>query len=246
MDERTRELLQQPFDSALVKTRRGPNGKSLSYVEVSSYIVKLNEAFAHAWSFEIVGRERIGDEIIVEARLTAGGIIKTGVGGSSISRRRDGGEPVSVADDIKAASSDALKRCCRLLGLGAELYSDDRAQTDDHRGHYDRQGQRQRLDNASNDNNNGEDKGRVTVKQLSTLQRLVAETGSDWGSFREATRRQYGVNPEYADRKLGSKLIGDLIEEVRGSRSNGSGKNGGGANGGGGNGRYPSDPRTSW
>ena len=226
MDERTRDLLQKPFDASLVKKRRGPGGRNLSYVEVSHYIARLNEAFAHAWSFEIVGRERIGDEVIVEARLTASGITKTGIGGASINRRRESGEPVSVADDIKAASSDALKRCCRLLGLGAELYSDDPVDLEK------RREPRDRHDNTSNDNNGAE--GRVTVAQLGKLQELVAETGSDWRSFRESVRRRLGSNPEYLDRRAASELIGELIEQVRRSRGNG------------GDGRSYPDDRRSW
>ena len=55
------------------------------------------------------------------AKLTADGIIKMAFGGSSITRDR-GNKPVSIADDLKSAGSDALKKAASLLGVGLELY----------------------------------------------------------------------------------------------------------------------------
>ena len=37
-------------------------------------------------------------------------------------RQVTGKKPFSIADDLKSASSDALKKACSLLGIGGHLY----------------------------------------------------------------------------------------------------------------------------
>jgi hypothetical protein len=98
---------------------------------------RLNVVFGFNWDFEIVDKQILDDEVIVEARLTVRTpgkqtIVKTQFGGAEIKRHTSGatsGRPVSIADDYKAAASDALKKCASLLGIGLDLYGRDR--TDD-------------------------------------------------------------------------------------------------------------------
>jgi hypothetical protein len=55
--------------------------------------------------------------------------VKTQFGGADIKRHASGaksGRPLSIADDYKAAASDALKKCASLLGIGLDLYGRDR------------------------------------------------------------------------------------------------------------------------
>ena len=241
MDNEIKTKLEAPFDPSVIKKRRGPNGSTLSYVAVGEYIRRLNQVFGPAWSFEIVAKQLVEDQIVVEGRLTINDNVKSGIGGTTATRRREDGRFVSLADDYKSAASDSLKRCCRLLGIGVELYADDHVEVEN------RQSVRPQNQHSDgrNANSNGENEGRVTVAQMNKLQELVAETGMDWRSYRDSVRRQHDVNIEYADRGLASKLIGDLIEHVR-KRGNGGGGNGHGGNGSGGNGRYPSDQGRQW
>ena len=82
----------------------------------------------------VVDKQMLEDEVIVEAKLTVrtpGGqtIVKTQFGGADIKRHASGarsGRPLSIADDYKAAASDALKKCASLLGIGLDLYGRDR------------------------------------------------------------------------------------------------------------------------
>src|SRR5829696_5198965 len=82
----------------------------------------------------VVDKQILEDEVIVEAKLTVrtpGGqtIVKTQFGGADIKRHASGpksGRPLSIADDYKAAASDALKKCASLLGIGLDLYGRDR------------------------------------------------------------------------------------------------------------------------
>lgn len=115
-----KELLRQPFSPDLVKQREGQNGKMLSYVETHTVIARLNEG-CDAWSFEVVQHHVYKTEVVVIAKLLADGLIKMAFGGAAITIDRNG-KAVSLADDLKAAASDALKKCASLLGVGLELY----------------------------------------------------------------------------------------------------------------------------
>ena len=128
MPEIDRAALEQPFDPKLVKTRRGGHGRQLKYVEGKHYVSRLNEAFGGEWTFDIVEHEVVGEEVLVRGRLTAAGVSKCEFGGSAITRRKESGEPISIADDAKAAATDCLKRCARLFGVGLDLYDDRPAQ----------------------------------------------------------------------------------------------------------------------
>lgn len=114
------EVLRRPFAPEQVKQRQGQGGKTLSYVETHTVIARLNEGL-DAWSFEIVRHEVLDDEVVVVGKLTADGIIKMSFGGSPLTRDRDG-RCVSIADDLKSAGSDALKKAASLLGVALELY----------------------------------------------------------------------------------------------------------------------------
>lgn len=63
-----------------------------------------------AWSWEIIGEERIGDTVYVRSRMTLKGVSRENVG--------EGGDP-------KSACSDSLKRCAMLFGIGRYLYDSE-------------------------------------------------------------------------------------------------------------------------
>ncbi|MEO8286775.1 MAG: Rad52/Rad22 family DNA repair protein [Chloroflexota bacterium] len=117
-----------------IKTRQGRGGMQFSYVEHGYVTERLNLVFGFNWDFEVTDKQILDDEVIVEARLTVrtpGGqtIVKTQFGGADIKRHNSGaknGKPLSIADDYKAAASDALKKCASLLGIGLDLYGRDR------------------------------------------------------------------------------------------------------------------------
>ncbi|MBI2393708.1 MAG: hypothetical protein HYV09_29310 [Deltaproteobacteria bacterium] len=115
-----KDILCRPFAPEQIKTRPGQHGKTLSYVETHAVIARLNDG-CDAWGFEIVKHEVMADEVIVVGKLTADGIVKMAFGGSNVTKDASGKE-VSLADDLKAAASDCLKKAASLLGVGLELY----------------------------------------------------------------------------------------------------------------------------
>ncbi|MSS72986.1 MAG: hypothetical protein EXS64_16060 [Candidatus Latescibacteria bacterium] len=118
------DVLTRPFDPAQIRQREGRGGKMLDYLETHSVITRLNEAFAGAWSFEVLSHEVTETETIVHGKLSAGGQVKTAFGGSDIARHRETQKPVSIADDLKSAASDALKKAATLFGIGLQLYAE--------------------------------------------------------------------------------------------------------------------------
>lgn len=115
-----KDVLCRPFPPELIRQRQGQGGKTLSYVETHAVIARLNEG-CDAWSFEVVEHQVLDEEVIVVGKLNADGVVKMAFGGSSITRDRDG-RPLSIADDLKSAASDAIKKSASLLGVGLELY----------------------------------------------------------------------------------------------------------------------------
>src|SRR6185503_10958345 len=103
--------------------RRGPYGP-LDYIEGHSVIARLNQALEGAWSFEITHHEVREDEVLVLGKLTAEGITKMNFGVSQVTREKGSGALVSLGDDLKAAATDALKKCATFLGVGLHLYAD--------------------------------------------------------------------------------------------------------------------------
>jgi hypothetical protein len=53
------------------------------------------------------------DEVMVLGRLTAETVTKMAFGASQVTREKGSGQPVSLGDDLKAASTDAVRRAAR-------------------------------------------------------------------------------------------------------------------------------------
>jgi hypothetical protein len=118
-----RHLLEHPFDPAQIRQRKGRNGV-LDYVEGHTVIARLNAALDGAWSFEVVAHEVRDDEVLVLGKLTAAGIVKMQFGASQVTRDRQTKALLSLGDDLKAAATDALKKCATFLGVGLHLYAE--------------------------------------------------------------------------------------------------------------------------
>ena len=118
-----RELLEKPFTPAQIRQRKGRNGM-LDYVEGHTVIQRLNDALEGEWSFEIMHHEVREEEVLVVGKLSAGLVVKMAFGGSQVTRERESGGLVSLGDDLKAAATDALKKCATFLGVGLHLHAD--------------------------------------------------------------------------------------------------------------------------
>ena len=196
--EKVREVLDRPFAPELVKTRPGSFGQTLSYVEATNYIHRLNEAFGVAWSFQIIQHEVLDHEVLVVGKLTTLGHVRMAFGGSQITRAKDTGEPVSIADDLKAAATDAFKKACSFLGIGLHLYAaDDPAKNPPPKF-------------SGNGNGNGKGNGRLTSRQLDAILSIGRDKGLDREQVRQMALDRFGKNVEFIGKQEASAFITEL------------------------------------
>lgn len=110
-----------------VYKRKGRGGQMFDYV-TGSYITKvLNFVFGWNWDFEVTSHGKEGDMIWVLGRLTvkdnAGHTItKTQFGRAEIKYKKDTKQMLDFGNDLKAATTDALKKCASLLGIASDIY----------------------------------------------------------------------------------------------------------------------------
>jgi hypothetical protein len=131
-------VLEAKLNPSLIKERKQGN-TTLSYIGGHTVIRLLNKAFKYQWSFEIVSEEIVPSQPKVNkykpndppeaqppvakvlGRLTVPGY---GVKEQYGSKVLIGGATEQEAA-FKSASTDALKKCATLFGIGLELYGDD-------------------------------------------------------------------------------------------------------------------------
>jgi len=207
-----RELLENPFPKEQIKQRIGTYGTVLDYVEGHTVIQRLNEAFDAKWSFEILRCKILEkeDEVVVLGRLSAEGVVKCQFGSSRITRAKDSGEIISLADDLKAAATDSLKKCATMLGVGLHLYNGDKSLHDceerkPHNHHT------ETPFNKTRGNSSGNGQGRITNKQLNYLVNLARSLGLDSKGLDEESVKIFGVKMAYLTVKDASAFI-DMLK----------------------------------
>ncbi len=119
-------FISQKTPTQFIKTRPGPGGLPLSYVEVGYVISMLNQVFGYDWDFRILDQQIGKKQVWVRGELTVRvkehSVIKGQYGGADIKFSKTTNQPVSIADDLKAAASDSLKKCASMLGIAGDVY----------------------------------------------------------------------------------------------------------------------------
>lgn len=132
---KTKQIILEKTPEQYIKKRQGRGGTILNYVETGYVIKKLNEAFNYMWSFEVIEQVIGQTQVYVKGKLTAHlspevNITKVQYGGKDIARWKDG-KPIDIGDDLKAASSDALKKCASLFGIAEDVFWPNGKEYDD-------------------------------------------------------------------------------------------------------------------
>jgi hypothetical protein len=206
-----RTVLEQPFDRSVIKTRRVGSSRTIVYVEGAEYIRRLNDAFDGQWSFEVVDHQIRENEVIVLGKLTAGGATKTAFGGSPITVARESGEVICLADDLKAAATDCLKKASSLLGVGLHLYSEN--------GTAPAEPSSDASSHAAPAGGNGGDSGSnggngATPKQLGAIYSIGRKLGLDSDDIQRRSTQTFGCVAEALSKKEASTLIGQMKDEL--------------------------------
>ncbi len=120
------EALATPF-TVTFRDMRG--GVELEYVTGEQVTTRLNEELGFlAWSFKVLehGIHAEADECWVMAELTVHvgdrTVIRQQFGSQKVKRSRASGTPMDIGFDLKGATTDALKKCASLVGVGLYLH----------------------------------------------------------------------------------------------------------------------------
>src|ERR1035437_4798406 len=110
-----------------IYTRPAKGGGTWDYV-TGVYVKKvLNYVFAWNWDFEVKDKGVEGNLIWVLGRLTVrtksgATIVKEQFGRADLKSKTDGTGYVDYGNDLKAATTDALKKCASELGIASDVY----------------------------------------------------------------------------------------------------------------------------
>lgn len=113
----TWSALAEPFPPEEVKERQGPGGRMLSYVDARAVAQRLDDVLSPmGWDFtwDLASGDVVKGHLVIRV-------------GDLELVREDAGYPNSDRDEepIKAAVSDAFKRCAVQYGVGRHLYGDN-------------------------------------------------------------------------------------------------------------------------
>lgn len=124
--EQILHIIQRTPASHIYK-RPAKGGGQWDYV-TGVYVKKvLNYVFGWNWDFEVVGEEEKHKQVVVKGKLTVrdkndNAIIKMQFGRASVKYKKDTEEPLDYGNDLKAATTDALKKCASELGIASDIY----------------------------------------------------------------------------------------------------------------------------
>ena len=118
-----------------IKQRPAKGGGTWDYVSGSYVTQVLNSLFGFYWSFEVVtpmadalATARTGT-VVVQGRLKVkigdDWITKEQYGRKDVMMKKDTDMPLDFGNDMKAAATDAKKKCASELGLFADVYSQE-------------------------------------------------------------------------------------------------------------------------
>jgi len=211
-----RSVLEKPFTQEQIKQREGNFGKMLAYVEGHAVIQRLNDAFDSFWSFTVQKYDIIKetDEVLAMGQLEAAGIVKCQFGSSRITRNRQNGEMVSLADDYKAAATDALKKCSTMLGVGLHLYNGNTPAAENHNSNSSSNGQSHGRPNGNDEvgfNEHGGNGNRLSSKQYRYIMQLNDKTGSNKSDLDERCIEMFGTAAQYLSKNDASAVIEHLL-----------------------------------
>lgn len=217
MNEEQRKVLEALFAPEEVRSRQGSFDKQLNYLEGHSVIRRLNEAFNSDWSFIILHREfnEFADEVIVHGRITVGDVVKDAVGSVKVKRHKETGDLVDLGNDMKAASTDALKKASSLLGIGLYLYADtDYAgqgkSVQSQQSHRPPQRGSEPYSQAGQGQPQQVQTRRLSARQLSYILTLATQATMTKLQLNAHCQHRYGVVVDFLSKDDASQLIDDL------------------------------------
>lgn len=124
--------------ASMVYKRPAKGGGTWKYVKSADVILALNTTFGGFWDFSIITDESTALEmavktksVVVRGRLTITNpstgvsVTREQYGRKDVAFKKGTNEPMDFGNDMKAAASDALKKCASQFGLFNDIYRDN-------------------------------------------------------------------------------------------------------------------------
>ncbi|MDQ6674844.1 MAG: RAD52 family DNA repair protein [Chloroflexota bacterium] len=117
--------LSAPFDVTFRDVR---GGVEVTFISGEQVVSRLNEVLGVAgWSFRVLRHDINPDadeawalgELVAE--IDERTVVRQQFGSQKLKRSRSTGAPLDLGFDLKGASTDAMKKCASLLGVGLYL-----------------------------------------------------------------------------------------------------------------------------
>jgi hypothetical protein len=137
------DQVQKIFNTTPAKfkySRPAKGGGNWTYIRASYVRKVLDGLFGFNWSFDVetslaeaFETAKVTKVCVVKGVLTGRvkhdgemvSITKTQFGRSEVKFKQNTDQPLDFGNDMKAATSDALKKCASLFGIGADVYEPD-------------------------------------------------------------------------------------------------------------------------
>ena len=189
-EEALRNIITGTTPKEVVYQRPARGGLQVDYVPGWWFIAQLNALFGYYWDLEVVDKEiewKI-KQVWVLVKLTVKGpdgvsVSKTSFGSSDIkyySQQPD--KPLDIADDLKSAVTDGMKKAATMLGMAADIY-----------------GERERLEKTG-----------ATKSHLNALYAIGVKVGMDKDAVDEYCKKKYEKTPNELETVVVLGLVQEL------------------------------------
>lgn len=120
-------LVAQTTPANYIYERPAKGGGTWKYVTGNYVKSRLNLVFGFNWDFEVVSHEIIQKSVVVLGKLTVRdgkgqAVSKMQFGRADIKFKRNSQDMLDIGNDMKAAATDALKKCASELGIAGDIY----------------------------------------------------------------------------------------------------------------------------
>lgn len=188
--------LEERFQAELHETKT-IRGRELTYIPWAHVCQRLNDVYGECWSWEVVEFRTTTTQAFVLGKLTVGRSMercKMAFGGSEPQK-----EIRDLADALKSAQSDALRKAASLLGVGLYLWKGESSSP--------------RVEPSSGPATNGGPYALATARQKKALV-AIAQHVKEWtvDDLRSHIMETFG-NPDELSKIDASTLIDSLKRE---------------------------------
>jgi len=120
-------MLKELCEPLPIKERKGTGGMMFKYIPNEYVIERMNKVFNGNWSTDVISKEVIEDQVLIEVLVTVMDIENnatfqhTGFSSQAIARYKDGvhvGKPVDIGNIFKSALAKAIVNACTRWGVG--------------------------------------------------------------------------------------------------------------------------------